>query len=143
MTKKTLLRKLGILALTSAVLASPLAQADIVKWIDENGKVHYGDRVPEKYKDQIEIVEQDNISVVSPESKVARENRRHVNKLRAEDHRRERAEREMQRKITREQEAQAKKEAEKDDMIACRNRHPSNVKRRTECFLAIDRAPQE
>lgn len=38
--------------------------ADVVKWTDENGKVHYGDRVPEKYKDQSEQVSVDNPNFV-------------------------------------------------------------------------------
>lgn len=31
--------------------------AEIVKWTDENGRVHFGDRVPEKYAKQSEKVE--------------------------------------------------------------------------------------
>ena len=39
------------LLLLLMLLASPVS-AEIYKWVDEKGKVHYGDRVPEKYKDQ-------------------------------------------------------------------------------------------
>lgn len=39
------------LLLLLLILAAP-AHAEIYKWVDENGKVHFGDRVPEQYKDQ-------------------------------------------------------------------------------------------
>jgi hypothetical protein len=38
------------------VLACP-AQAEIFKWVDENGKTHFGDRVPEKYQQKAANVE--------------------------------------------------------------------------------------
>lgn len=31
--------------------------ADIVKWVDENGRVYYSDKVPEKYRDRAEIID--------------------------------------------------------------------------------------
>ena len=34
-------------------------QAEILKWVDEKGRVHYGDKVPEKYKEKSETVETD------------------------------------------------------------------------------------
>ena len=33
------------------------SQAEILKWVDEKGRVHYGDKVPEKYKEKSETVE--------------------------------------------------------------------------------------
>ena len=38
------------------VLAFPV-QAEIYKWIDEKGKTHFGDRVPEKYQKKADNVE--------------------------------------------------------------------------------------
>jgi hypothetical protein len=38
------------------VLAFPV-QAEIYKWVDENGKTHFGDRVPEKYQQKAGNVE--------------------------------------------------------------------------------------
>jgi hypothetical protein len=37
-------------------LAFPV-QAEIYKWVDENGKTHFGDRVPEKYQEKADNVE--------------------------------------------------------------------------------------
>ena len=34
----------------AALLASPASIADLYKWVDENGKVHYGDSPPENVK---------------------------------------------------------------------------------------------
>ncbi|MCX2979565.1 DUF4124 domain-containing protein [Halieaceae bacterium IMCC14734] len=38
------------------VLALP-CQAEIFKWVDENGKTHFGDRVPEQYQEKADNVE--------------------------------------------------------------------------------------
>ncbi|TVZ37309.1 uncharacterized protein DUF4124 [Alteromonadaceae bacterium 2753L.S.0a.02] len=48
-----------------------VATAGVVKWTDEHGKVHYGDRVPEKYKEKAEQVEVDTTNVISNENKGA------------------------------------------------------------------------
>jgi hypothetical protein len=38
------------LALLACVLAAASAQAQVYKWVDENGKVQYGDKPPDKVK---------------------------------------------------------------------------------------------
>lgn len=53
---------------------------EIVKWIDENGQVHYSDRVPKKYKKAATQIESD-ISVAGPEADVRNQNARYVQKL--------------------------------------------------------------
>ncbi len=43
------------LVLSAALLlvgASPLAFCQVYSWVDENGKKHFGDRIPEQYRDQ-------------------------------------------------------------------------------------------
>ncbi len=47
----------------------PLASLDavsgnIVKWTDENGKVHFGDEVPEKYKQKSSQIEINNDNII-------------------------------------------------------------------------------
>ncbi|MDH3760998.1 MAG: glutaredoxin family protein [Gammaproteobacteria bacterium] len=32
------------------LMVSPIAQADLYKWVDENGKIHYGDSPPDNAK---------------------------------------------------------------------------------------------
>ena len=45
-------RRLVLLALAGTLLAPSLAGAQMYRWVDENGQVHYGDRVPPKYAKQ-------------------------------------------------------------------------------------------
>lgn len=44
------IRPLLVLALVLALAG--VAHAELFKWVDENGKTHYGDRVPERYQKQ-------------------------------------------------------------------------------------------
>lgn len=41
-----------LLSLAVALAFSGAAHAELFKWVDENGKTHYGDRVPERYQKQ-------------------------------------------------------------------------------------------
>lgn len=43
---------------------SDMASAQIIKWTDEHGKVHYGDTVPESYRKSSETIEVDNSNVM-------------------------------------------------------------------------------
>ena len=47
------------------VLAFPV-QAEIYKWIDEKGKTHFGDRVPEKYQKKADGLQQRPIFLLRP-----------------------------------------------------------------------------
>lgn len=55
-------------------LLSPLGavQAEIFTWKDENGKTHFGDKVPEKYKDNNTEVEVGPVNSADPEKTVKR-----------------------------------------------------------------------
>lgn len=46
--------RLSIVALVATALCAPLAAAQqrLYRWVDENGVVHYGDRVPPEYADR-------------------------------------------------------------------------------------------
>jgi hypothetical protein len=39
------------------LFASPLAWSQVYSWVDENGRKHFGDRIPQKYQDQAAEVE--------------------------------------------------------------------------------------
>jgi hypothetical protein len=59
------LSKLITLIIVGLSLANP-ASAQIYSWVDENGKTHFGDRVPEKYKKQSEdLTEETSVNNVS------------------------------------------------------------------------------
>lgn len=117
-----------------------LTWAEVLKWVDENGKVHYGDTIPEQYKDQAEVLEEDKVNVVSPEADVKRKNTTHVNKLRAEDAQRLREQKQQAKKAQREWQYKQKQESEKSTLSReeCRNKYPNKVKLRTECFLQAE-----
>jgi hypothetical protein len=47
----------GVLALLALALAAPAAATEIYRWVDEQGKTHFSDIVPEKYKDRAKPVQ--------------------------------------------------------------------------------------
>jgi len=49
------LRRIFLLLMLCAV-AGTAAAADVYRWVDEKGKVHYGDTVPDKYKKVAKLV---------------------------------------------------------------------------------------
>ena len=59
------MKNLITLALVSGCLILPPVAAEIYKWTDENGRVHYGDRP----KNQAKTVEIDNHPNLKPENK--------------------------------------------------------------------------
>ncbi len=56
--------------------------SEIKRWTDENGKVHFGDRVPDKYTAQSEDVDVDNANIVKNDR--AKESKQYVQKLKRE-----------------------------------------------------------
>lgn len=105
---------------------------DIIKWVDEDGDIHYGDRVPEKYKESAEVLHKDEVSVVGQEGDIKQQNKQYSSSLKQQDYE------ERQRKI------RAQREAESNQTVSsgltkedCRNRFPNNVKMRTQCFLDV------
>lgn len=109
--------------------SSAVSESKMHKWVDEKGKIHYGDRVPEQYRDSAEAMGAvDNISIVGPEAEVRRQNKQHVSQLRRET---------AQQKETK---ARAGKnddnttKPQKRSRSWCRDRFPNNVKLRTECL---------
>jgi hypothetical protein len=45
-------RRFFISVAAIVLLASPLAWSEIYSWVDENGKKHFGDKIPPEYQDQ-------------------------------------------------------------------------------------------
>ncbi|MBL1141535.1 MAG: DUF4124 domain-containing protein [Proteobacteria bacterium] len=46
------------------LLISNVSYAEVYKWVDENGKIHFGDKPPAKAKDNIESVEIKSINSI-------------------------------------------------------------------------------
>lgn len=62
--------KASLTFIVSCMLFSlPVQAEEIVKWVDEEGKVHFGSRVPDKYKNQAEKVDVSKQNVVENENR--------------------------------------------------------------------------
>ncbi len=129
----------SILITLLCLLYSAAAVAGVVKWVDENGKVHYGDRVPEKYKDQAEQVEMDNMSVVGQEAETKDANRQYTQKLKQQDYREQQ---QQKRELEKQRKAAKKKKKPTLTREMCRNWYPTLVKKRTECFQKVESSNQ-
>lgn len=57
--------------------------ADVMKWVDENGKTHYGDKVPTRYQPQAKAIDTKNSNFIENENLEA--NNEEFEKLRAEE----------------------------------------------------------
>jgi hypothetical protein len=56
--------KKHLLLLLFFLPVSGTAHAQIVKWTDEHGQIHYGDKVPESYRKDSETVQMDTSNVI-------------------------------------------------------------------------------
>lgn len=73
----TLFTALSFLALSSL--------AETYSWIDENGKKHFGDKVPPEYKDSAKQVDLPPLNTLAPETEVRLQNKAMAERLRRED----------------------------------------------------------
>lgn len=138
------LKLLVLLAVAVSVSVVNVSAQQVVKWVDENGRVHYGDKVPEQYEAAAEVIETD-ISVISPEAEVRDANQQHVQQLRQDDAWEENAETREERERQR-AEAKRQRELSRSKPLTreeCRNIHVNRVARRTECFKRADEYEQE
>ena len=130
------MRLLSLLITLLCIL--PALAEEVYRWEDENGKIHYGDRVPDKYLATAEKVKSD-ISVVSPETDVQNQNSAYAKKL---DYERKKEEKRLarERKLQQKQAAaQAKKSSTQLTKEQCRDKYssPSMTRERTECFRKV------
>ncbi|SME99998.1 protein of unknown function [Alteromonadaceae bacterium Bs31] len=65
----------SITACTIFLLFASSTLAGVVKWKDENGVVHFGDRVPEKYREKAENVDLRNANAVSNDNQAPKQSR--------------------------------------------------------------------
>ena len=63
-----------ILIGTFFLLTSGSSFAEIVKWTDDEGNIHYGEKAPPEYQAQSTKVEMDGVSIIAPEEKVRKQN---------------------------------------------------------------------
>ncbi|SMF43390.1 protein of unknown function [Alteromonadaceae bacterium Bs31] len=120
-------------------LCSPLAVGgEIVKWVDEHGKVHFGDRVPEKYKKQSEVVDAEAPMLGLTEEELEAQQRLTTEYERQVERNRQREKSEAE-KISSEPPAPAPSKAKpKMTREDCRNDHPSITANRVKCFNSLE-----
>jgi hypothetical protein len=75
------LRKPNLIAVL-ILSCSPATAADIYRWVDEHGKVHMSDVVPEKYRKSAKRIDSSQFEV-SPEDRTAAERRAAADRARA------------------------------------------------------------
>jgi Sec-independent protein translocase protein TatA len=73
---RVMISKVALLLFGSLSLAT--YAADVFRWVDENGKIHYGDSVPERYKQAAKKLDAERANVTSAqrqeaEARLARE----------------------------------------------------------------------
>lgn len=110
-----------------------LAADEIVKWVDEKGKIHFGDKVPPQYKDQAEQVETKPTIIIAPDEKVRQQNRDIVSR-----YKREAAQ--QQKKKNKPEHQSSGNQLPREPVKTrewCRNTYNNKVKDRTECFNAV------
>ncbi|WP_143247511.1 DUF4124 domain-containing protein [Agaribacterium haliotis] len=115
------------------LLAMPL-QAEVQRWVDAEGNVHFGDTVPPEHRDKSEAVEFQPLNTVAPETSVRDHNSRVVNNYRDQD-RRKAIEAQQPSK---QNEQQAKGEPHKLTREYCRDMF-TLTKARTECFRQVEK----
>lgn len=103
----------------------------IVKWTDEKGHVHYGDKVPDQYKNTAKTIEEDKVQFVEQKPSSSRPKAGYKYPQSSGGP--------VTKKINR-----MDKKSEEENMseyekgrIHCRNSYPNNVKYRTQCFNSI------
>ncbi len=117
------------------LLGSTEVLAEVYKWVDSNGKVHYGSSIPPKYVESAEAVETDLVNTVAPEPEIRAQNKREVQKLRVQDSQEQRlkAERESAKKSK----SGLSNQENKPTREQCRDQFVT-VKQKTECFKRVE-----
>ncbi|WP_028885066.1 DUF4124 domain-containing protein [Teredinibacter turnerae] len=126
-------RQYWALGLTLALshLGLSHSYADAVKWVDEKGRVHFGDRPPANTAVETEIVELKEAPKLGLTSEELNEQRKRVNDYRAELRRQE---------VEREQASQLPQTDKRKPITTpptreeCAMLHPNKTKDRVECF---------
>ncbi len=126
------------LAVVIALLCSAATfGGEIVKWVDEEGKVHYGDRVPQKYKEQAEVVDAEapmlglSKEEITAQQRATAEYERQVEIQRRIDSQKK----EQQPAFQHNPASSPKNTMTRED---CRNAHRSKTADRVRCFKAVE-----
>ncbi|MGI9308320.1 MAG: DUF4124 domain-containing protein [Gammaproteobacteria bacterium] len=76
--------KLLLLATTAALLFSSVVSADLYKWVDSDGNVHYGDRIPAEFaNEEHRVLNEQGVQVEVVAGKLTPEEQAEVERLAA------------------------------------------------------------
>ncbi len=78
------LRSITRLAAIAILLCCQASLAEVKKWVDDQGRVHFGDTVPPEYQERAETIEHSTVNVPAPEADVAHKNQQYQDKLQRE-----------------------------------------------------------
>ena len=119
------------------LLASISFSDEVYKWVDENGKVHYGDKIPEAYKQQTEQLDVE-INVVGQDESTRNKNDAYVYELERKEAQKKALERQAEYRRQRNV-AKSKSRSRKPlTREQCRDRYVKRNAYRTDCFKAAD-----
>jgi len=125
------------LALYAALLICAPLGAEVYKWVDEKGKVHFGDRVPTKYSESAETLESTEAPLQGlSEEEIAEQERKNAEYQRSVQSKSRASE--QDRTYRQPVEDSAPKPTPEMTREDCRNAHPSKVKARVECFQRLE-----
>lgn len=126
-------------AVTIVMFSRQTLASKIVKWVDENGKVHFGDKAPANMIKNAEEIAIEHAPVNVPEKETQRKNSQfwHQQEQAAEQAKKQKKRDQHYRK--KQKEKQVKTPSIEEQVMACRDKHTANVRRRTECFNRIKR----
>ncbi len=115
-----------------------VSATEIVKWTDENGKIHFGDRAPIGNQETAEKIKIQHAPVNTPEKDVIKKQTDYWYRQKIEK------QKQQEKKIAAKKSAQdaqekdsTKLDSPEDKRRFCRDTFSHNVKMRTECFNSI------
>lgn len=143
--------KISMLPLLACLLGTPCLAEEVVKWVDDQGRVHFGDAPPQDKNVKAEIIEVKEAPKLGLTEEELEKQRRKTREYQSEIRNRDAREREMREYAggLPGNKEQSKGEGNPSPTYGkpqtredCRNQHPSQTAARVRCFKTVDDAPR-
>lgn len=139
MSQKRLITSSWVQAFAAAIVTfacSSLNATEIVKWVDEKGKVHFGDKAPSGKENAVERIVLENAPTNKPEKTTQKNNQEYW--LREQQRKEAQAEKLKAQASAKKSQKNTKPElSDEEKRSLCRDTFVSNVRKRTQCFKSI------
>jgi|GEM_PF-3667424 len=135
-----------LLTAFALTLIAGTANAEVKKWVDENGQIHFGDRAPIKHEGEVEVVELKEAPKLGlSEQEIADQQRRIADYKRQLELDRSTNTGDSQNRGKTQPPAQSNTHSTRPAMSReeCRNKHPSKTADRVRCFKHVDSLSNE